>query len=1277
LHQGYKKGIVNRMSHRYDQFFRLFWLGLLVSSFANAAGLKLKWQANTEADLAGYKIHVGSVSRTYDRSVDVGDTTLAVIGDLTVGIPYFISVTAYDRTGNESIFSQEINVTLGDTQAPTLVSITPLSRTELLLVFSEPVEEKAIQASANFRIEPTVAVKSVKLQSDGKTALITTLEHQSGLNYTLFVNNVTDRALPGNVIKSDSKLAYMLGTEDGDTTPPVLNMATLTSATQLTLYFSEPLDAVTATVLSNYTGSNGIQIKTVSLSSDGGQVQLTTSEHVGGVSYSIAVSNVTDRSSRKNKMPDNSSYTYTYDPGDVTGPVMTLVNGTAQDRVEIMFNEPVEKTSAETVANYSINSGMQVLAAQLDNSGQVLRLQTSNHVANQLYVITVNNVIDRSDRKNKIATNSTFSYLFAPADQTGPTIAKVVIKDFTHVLVSFSEALDRASAEEPGNYIISNSVRVFNAKLGSDGKSVEMETTPHVSGQLYLLQVNKVRDASAVGNEILANSSYAYVYGAAEPTTGPTIVEVKPLSANSLSVVFNKPVEKAGAQTIANYTLNRGATVSSATLDVSGTRVTLQTSTHEPDKIYILSISNIFDAGGNRNLILPNSSYNYIFEASDQVGPVVTLVKVIDSEHLDVLFNERVASDEANRSTNYSISGSIQVKSAVLDAGRRIVHLTTDRHNPQTLYVLRINGVVDEAAFNVIAANSSYSYLYEPSDAMAPTIAMVRVKDVQHLEVVFSEAVDYITALDVRNYSLNNNLEIKSAKKGTANHLVELEIGAMQPGKIYVAIVNQVTDEVGNRIVPNSSYTFTFGDLTVEQVPAIANVYSYSPAELYVIFNMKVSKEQAENPTNYTVQGRLTISSAKLDGSMTQVRLQTSNHEQGRIYALMANNISRWDRPDLVIKQNMPFFYTLQQDEKSPPKLDKVEIEGENLLRVTFSQPVEKLSAENRRNYRINENVAILSAEWQSDPSQVLIETARHQAGKAYTLAISGVKSSNAGATMTDAVMAYTYMPSLEIKVDGVAEAMISYADVGRPYYVDRNYVITAVPDDLLRAKMIMTANNDRTLTDSRFMVIQLSKSALVYVAYDDDAQSAPNWLDANFVKSERFLGVSESSNRLRLWRGFFPSGRLVLGGNAAVGSRGTQMMYVVLIQEGDFSTTPGGGYTEGSGLARKIPESVNLLSNYPNPFNPRTTIRFDLPFDKEVLVTVYDILGRKVRTLYHDTAGAGQHTVVWDGANEDNIPVAAGIYFYRMDAWENGVRNGLTFKENYESFTRKMTLLK
>ncbi|HPN34607.1 MAG TPA: Ig-like domain-containing protein [bacterium] len=1265
------------MLHRYGHRVHFLFFFFLATAWCQAAGLKLQWLANSEADLAGYKVHVGTKSRVYTKTIDVGPATNTVIQDLSEGTPYFLCVTAYDRAGNESSFSQEINLTLGDGQAPALSSVTPLSRTELLLVFSEPIDPGSATDPAHYRIEPAIAVQSVKLQSDGKTVLITTAEHAAGSTYTLSVHDVADRALPANVIAAGTQITYALGVEDSDTTPPVLNLATLESATRLQLYFSEPLEETGAETIGCYSLSDGVQVRGVMLSEDGRRVQLTTSEHVGGIAYRVTVTQVTDRSSRKNKIPDGSSYTYQYDPGDVTGPVMTLVNAVARDRVEIMFNEPVDEASAETISHYQISGGVQVASAELDPSGQVLRLQTSDHSANQLYVLTVAGVCDRSDRKNPIASGSPFSYLFVPADELGPTIAKVVITDFTHVLVTFSEQVDARYAEEPGNYQISNNVRVYSANLTADGKSVQLETTPHVSGQLYVLQISHVRDVSGQGNPIALNSSYAYVYDVTEANAGPTIVEVKPMTATTLQVVFSKPVEKASSQAVANYVLNRGAAVKSAALDESGTRVLLQTTVHEPNKIYLLTISNIFDATGQRNLIQPNSSYSYVYEAADAVGPVITLVKVIDGQNLDVLFNERVTAASANQASNYSISGGVEVQSASLDASRSIVHLHTSAHQAQKLYVLRINAVKDESAGNVIAVNSSYSYLYEPSDGLAPTIASVRVKDIQHLEVVFSETVEPVTALDPDHYSLNHSAEIKSVKAGSAGHAVELETSVLQPGRIYVITVNQVMDGMGNRIAANSAYTFTFGDWTLERTPAVTHVYSSTPTELWVVFDMKVDKTQAENPAHYTIQGPVAVQSAKLDGSQTQVQLRTSSHVPGRIYSLIVNDIPRWDRPDLLIKANVPFFYTLQQDESAAPKLSKVEIEGENLIRVTFSQAVEKISAETRRNYTISENLAVLSAEWQSEPNQVLLETARHQSGKAYTLTVSGIKSTAAGAAMGPAVMAYTYMPTLEIKVDGVAEAMISYADVGRLYYVDRNYVITSVPKDLLQAKLIMTANNDRTMSDNRFMVIQLSKSALVYVAYDDEAQSAPNWLDAHFQKTEQFLGVSESGDRLRLWEGYFPSGRLVLGGNAAVGSRGAQMMYVVLIRESEVPSSLGGGYTEGGAQPSTLPESVNLLSNYPNPFNPITTIRFDLPYEKEVQIAVYDLLGRRVRLLYHGNAAAGQHTVVWDGKNEQHIPVAAGIYFYHMDAWENGTRNGLNYKVNYQSFTRKMTLLK
>lgn len=80
-------------------------------------------------------------------------------------------------------------------------------------------------------------------------------------------------------------------------------------------------------------------------------------------------------------------------------------------------------------------------------------------------------------------------------------------------------------------------------------------------------------------------------------------------------------------------------------------------------------------------------------------------------------------------------------------------------------------------------------------------------------------------------------------------------------------------------------------------------------------------------------------------------------------------------------------------------------------------------------------------------------------------------------------------------------------------------------------------------------------------------------------------------------------------------------------------------------------PPPFRLRQNYPNPFNPTTEIRFDVTRPGPVRLTVYDLLGRAVRTLVDGFRTSGPHAVVWDGRNDAGEPAASGIYFYRMDA--------------------------
>src|SRR5262249_44574453 len=81
------------------------------------------------------------------------------------------------------------------------------------------------------------------------------------------------------------------------------------------------------------------------------------------------------------------------------------------------------------------------------------------------------------------------------------------------------------------------------------------------------------------------------------------------------------------------------------------------------------------------------------------------------------------------------------------------------------------------------------------------------------------------------------------------------------------------------------------------------------------------------------------------------------------------------------------------------------------------------------------------------------------------------------------------------------------------------------------------------------------------------------------------------------------------------------------------------------------LPLVKALFQNRPNPFNPSTTIRYDLPSPSRVRIAIYGVDGRRVRTLIDRVMPAGRHAVTWDGTDESGREVGTSVYFYRMDA--------------------------
>jgi parallel beta-helix repeat protein len=110
------------------------------------------------------------------------------------------------------------------------------------------------------------------------------------------------------------------------------------------------------------------------------------------------------------------------------------------------------------------------------------------------------------------------------------------------------------------------------------------------------------------------------------------------------------------------------------------------------------------------------------------------------------------------------------------------------------------------------------------------------------------------------------------------------------------------------------------------------------------------------------------------------------------------------------------------------------------------------------------------------------------------------------------------------------------------------------------------------------------------------------------------------------------------------------------------------GWFEESDDLVDQLPAEFAMSPNYPNPFNPTTTINYQLPVNREVTLIIYNLLGQKVETLVDGHVKAGCHSITWDASR-----FASGIYFYRLTARQGP---GLSTAGD-QVITRRMTLLK
>jgi PKD repeat protein len=119
--------------------------------------------------------------------------------------------------------------------------------------------------------------------------------------------------------------------------------------------------------------------------------------------------------------------------------------------------------------------------------------------------------------------------------------------------------------------------------------------------------------------------------------------------------------------------------------------------------------------------------------------------------------------------------------------------------------------------------------------------------------------------------------------------------------------------------------------------------------------------------------------------------------------------------------------------------------------------------------------------------------------------------------------------------------------DVGDKYYIDREYTITSIPDELIGGIWIMTANNDKLITKTDHISFDLDRPSIVYIAYDNRATSLPTWMNG-FLDTGLTIGTNDTA--LKVYSKNYIAGAVLLGGNSAPGAVGVESHYIAIVKE-------------------------------------------------------------------------------------------------------------------------------
>lgn len=748
-----------------------------------------------------------------------------------------------------------------------------------------------------------------------------------------------------------------------DVTGPSITELNINSDQELVVTFNEIIDAGSVAG-ATFTLSGAVSIANANLNLPYGR-SITISLNpalTSGTIYTLTISGLADCAGNA-IVGDTFEFLF-----DDEAPVLQRLVFKTPDQIDLIFDEELAETIAETESNFSINQGVGNPGRNTLN--ETARNRLTLELANSLtedtvYSLTYQNLADTLGNTIALSTQN-----FGFQNQ----LDTIIVVSSQLLDVYFDENVDETSAELVANYVADDGLGspVSAALDGSNAKLVHLVFgTAFPENTTTEIQFENIQDADLNYLQLL-NTNFTY------DTDDPDVDSVVVVDENTLRIYFDEILDETSAETINNYSANNSiGTPAQAILQPDGTSVVLNFAVNFEQEVQNrLTLTAIQDLSGNT--ISTNRNYDFTY---DRLPPRLVGVELLSPTVLAVEFSEEVVQAVAENVNNYSVNNGIgnPIQAVRTSKNTKIVELTFADLGNNAFNTLTISNLSD------LFRNDLIVNLTATFSSLLPEFGRFTITSDTSIQIQFTKELTKASAESITNYGFDRGLgPFNLIQDDTDASIVNLILTTTLEENInYRLIINNLVDLDGN-IVPPTTFDFTYNDLITQISLVNANT-------LQVQFEVEVNEILAETVSNYSLDGGidnpLTAVVNNLDASQVTLFFDKALTESDSYKLLIQNLTDIYD--DVIPASRTTILYDV-----TPPTITAVNSTYNNEIDVIFNEPVDRATATSLNHYSLNNGIGQpTSIVLSSDATTATIRFALSLVdGQAYTLTVDRVE---------------------------------------------------------------------------------------------------------------------------------------------------------------------------------------------------------------------------------------------------------------------------------------------